>query len=177
MKKGQFDQPFIIIFAMIVAIMILIFGFKVILDLKERGDFTLLGDNVADLRDFARTYYNLEQDSAREIELRVPGSINCFCFKDLTGPTSFSASIPSSYDEVICGEEWSVLRERMNSGQLRNNLFVTPSSAFSTTSFWIIEPTTLLVPLSENPLCIPIQNSKFKAVIENKGAYVEIRAL
>ena len=174
MKKGQFDQPFIIIFAMIVAIMILIFGFKVILDLKERGDFTLLGDNVADLRDFARTYYNLEEGSAREIDLRVPGSINCFCFKDTNVPPSNSFNQNNILTE--CNENQATFSQTMQNADEAYNLFVTPSNAFSTTSFWIIEPTTLLVPPpSENPLCIQIQNSKFKAVIENKGSYVEIR--
>ena len=59
-KKGVSEQVFIFIFALIVVALILAWGTKTVLDLKNRASQVQLADSVEDLREKAITYYHLE---------------------------------------------------------------------------------------------------------------------
>ena len=172
MKKAQlFAEPFIIIFALLVAILLLAWGVKIILDIQDKGSYTELLTTITDLKEQVTTYYNLEQGSRSLLELRVPNKITCFCFKDLDLP---DYSLNSNSIPDFCNQERTELINIMKNSQLKYNLFVTPVKTFSLTRFKLIEPTTILRP-TDNPLCIKVENGIFKAIIENKGDHIEIK--
>ncbi len=170
MKNGQIAaQPFIIIFSLLVAAMLLAWGIKVIFDIKDKGEYAELLTTVTDLEEEIQTYYNFEEGSRTQITLRVPSQIKCFCIKD----PALSALDSSFTLPQECSEDPLLFRQRLeNSGQ-NYNLFITPSRAFNINKFTLIEPTTNLKP-TENPLCLTAGNNVIQARIENKGSYVEI---
>ena len=168
-KKGQlFAQPFIIIFALIVAILVVIWGVKVIFDLKNRADFTEVIATIADIRDDVNTYFYLEQGSSKLLNYIVPKDTKCICFKDLSG---FSDN-PESDIPVLCDpEELENLKKEIDESTTRN-VFVTPIGNYNIKSHDIEKE--ILAPFGKNPLCIQIKNQRFRAIIENKGAHVAV---
>ncbi len=165
MKKAQIHaEPFIIIFSLIVAVLVLIYGFNTVLSLKQKGDYAQLLDAQAEIKDVARAFYTLGEGSRRTLELRVPKDIKCFCFQNTEDNSNFdSNNIPSA-----CGENPNEIKQRLQSSP-NKQLIITPlSKKYQVSSFTIISK---LYP-EPDPLCIEIQNSIFKATIESKGSYV-----
>jgi len=169
MKKGQITaQPFIIIFALIVAALILAWGIKVVFDIKERGEYAELLTTITDIREEVKTYYNFEMGSRKKITITVPEKISCFCFLNV----EIQPILTHISEE--CQKNRELLVRIMHTSGLMYNLFITPSSAFPLTKFSLIEPTTLLKPM-QNPLCIEKVNEKIIFLIENKGSHVEVQ--
>ncbi len=173
MKKGQvFSEPFIFIFAIIVAALVLAWGFKIIVDLKEKAQIVDLSDTITSLRNDIRTYYSLSTTSSKKIEYKLPPKIKCFCFKDITSNNIplLSGNIPD-----VCDPD-NTLYQIMDDSQQKYHLFITPQDAYQLTLNFNLAPNQIQIfKPSTNPLCIQIKNNFFKAIIENKGQYVEIR--
>jgi len=168
MKQAQiFAQPFILIFALIVAILILLFGFKLVIDIQEKAKYAELIDVQAEIKDVARDYYTLGVGSERTLNLKVPKDLKCFCFQNTEDPDSFSINtIPDT-----CGEDRNDIEQTLLS--LSNKqLLVTPGK-YPISNFQLINK---LYP-ETNPLCIQIQSSKFKAKITSMGDHVRISAV
>jgi len=164
MKKGQiFAQPFIIIFALIVAVLVLVFGFKTVLDIQDKGKFAQLLDAQEDIKEVSRTMYTLGEGSQRTLKLRVPKNIKCFCFFNPSGTTRSP--------QTICDED--NLDQIINIDPSSYNLYITPLNSFPITKFKIINQ---LQPSPNTLLCIPIVNSIFEATLTSKGSFVEISA-
>mgnify|MGYP001560192730 CR=1 FL=1 len=165
-KKAQiFAQPFIIIFALIVAVLILAFGFKSVLDIQQKARYAELLTAQSEIKEVARAYYTLGEGSERIIELRVPKSISCFCFLDK------DQANPNNVDAYCNEENPDRLNEKMKLDGGEYQLYVTPSNSYSITKFAIISQ---LKPNNQNLLCVEIKNSRFKAKITSKGTHVEI---
>jgi len=80
-KKAQiFGEPFIFIFAIIVAAMVLIFGIKIYYDLSERADFAQVADIAQRINENIITFYNLEEGSSNTFKYVFPNTIDCICF-------------------------------------------------------------------------------------------------
>lgn len=100
MKNAQlFSQPFNYIFILIVAALILFFGFYIVkntLNLGQSIEFTSFRDN---LQKEVNNFFYLTKGSVKSLSLRVPKEINYVCFVDLDyGPRS---GFPTEYAEVL----------------------------------------------------------------------------
>jgi len=168
-KKGQlFAQPFIIIFALIVAVLTVAWGTSVILDLKDRADFTEIVTTIADIRDDVNTYFYLEQGSSKLLNYIVPSDLKCICFKDQSDFSSGAVTDPPASCDP---KEFENLKTTIRSTTTRN-VFLTPINKYKINSHDIEKE--ILAPFGKNPLCIPVRNQRFKAIIENQGTHVEI---
>ena len=172
-KRGQlFAQPFIIIFALIVAVLVVIWGVKVIFDLKNRADLTEIIATMADIRGDVNTYFYLEQGSSKLLNYIVPPNTKCICFKDLTSEAFSNINFDKNKIPDFCDpEELENLKTGMDETTTRN-VFITPINTYSINSHNIEKE--ILAPFGKNPLCIQITNQRFKAIIENQGTHVAI---
>ena len=160
MKKAQlFSQPIIIIFALVIAALILTWGSYNIYKLTKTARTIELGTALTDLKDLVNTYYNLDTGSSTEINIKLPKQVKYICFTNPNEPLVITNNI-----EKISPDLAQLLQIKSK------NIFIIPTT---------IKPSTYYIknlkPI-ENPLCIKTLNS-LKAIIENKGSYVEIRPI
>lgn len=176
-KRAQiFGEPFIFIFAIVVAAMVLVFGIKIYYDLNERADFAQIADIVQRINEDVTTFYNLEEGSSNKFTFTFPNSVECFCFIDsqnkdfgsLTGKCndpSFKSKLLGSVgtsnvvfwkysEKKTKGENPASLPEKAN---INSKFTVAPS----------------------NPLCIDLAASRYKLNIrlESKGNEVLIEKI
>ena len=159
MKKAQLlSQPIIFIFAIIVAALILTWGSYQIVKIIRTGSTIELGTALTDLKDTVNTYYNLDEGSSKELNIRLPKQVKYICFVNSNEPliTQGLEEIDPDLPQILQAKG--------------KNIFIIPAT---------LKPSTYnidkLTPI-ENPLCIKTLNS-LKAIIENKGTYVEIRSM
>lgn len=170
MRKAQvFAEPFIIIFALIVAVLILAFGFKAVLDIQEKAKFAELLDAQAEIKEVSKTMYTLGVGSQRTIDLLLPKKITCLCFLDSSIDTiNFpitATDIPSS-----CEQDRNILANIMNSNAGKYQLYFTPRKAYDITNFEIINQ---LKPISR-VFCKQVANRKVSITLTSKGTHVEL---
>lgn len=80
-KKAQiFGEPFIFIFAIVVAAMVLMFGIKIYYQLSERADFAQVADIAQRINEDIITFYNLEEGSSNMFSYVFPNTVDCICF-------------------------------------------------------------------------------------------------
>ncbi|MEK6922745.1 MAG: hypothetical protein AABX08_03025 [Nanoarchaeota archaeon] len=179
-KKGVSEQVFIFIFALIVVALILAWGTKTILDLKDRASQVQLADSVEDLREKAITYYHLEAGSRSNLKIRFPNEVKCICIKNIN--PSFSTASTAGGDPSlssvndICDDD--AIQLKLSSGTGNNNLFVTPSM-FTVSQFSINDK---LIPISIGGnnlkhLCFDVKANRgyLEAEIEAEGDHVTIK--
>ena len=138
-KRGQlFSLPFIYVFGIIVAALILAFGFSSILKLTKTVDEASLSKSVEGLREKVDFYYTLEPGSKKQFKLdssiKLPSKIEQACFVKPKSP--LTSQLPDS----------SLAPLIQNSNY---NLYFLPLTSFKNTRFLVknLEPKT-------NPLCI-----------------------
>lgn len=86
-RKGQMmAQPFIYIFALILAALILVWGVKMIVDFMGTADKAELGKTVEKIKSETDKYYNLGEDSSTEIRLMLPKGITYLCISEKDKP-------------------------------------------------------------------------------------------
>ena len=158
MKRGQLDQPFIIIFALVVASVILILGYYSISGLIKTADSVETAKFYNDLKKNVETYYNYASGTNAQIKLNVPEGITGVCFVEL-----------NSVDE----------------GDIKYKGVAEDVSAFKKTAdynvfFSIKENIKPISPLrieklkpKENPICKDTIG-RLEIVLTNKGSYVEV---
>ncbi len=162
MKRGQlFSLPFIYIFGIIVAALIIVFGFSNIQKLTKTVDEAALAKSVESLRENVDFYYTLEPGSKKQFKfdnsLRVSNKIEYACFAKPRSPINAPISDPSLAPLI------------QNSNY---NLYFLPLNSFRTTRFLVknLEPI-------RNPLCIKTKGS-LSFTLETKATqdrvYVEI---
>lgn len=157
MKKAQlFSQPIIFIFAIVVAALILTWGSYNIYKFTKTTRTIELGTALTDLKDLTNTYYNLDEGSSREINIKLPKQVKYICFTD-----------PNEELNTYGLEQLDPNLPQLLQAKGKN-IFIIPTT---------IKPSTYyinnLIPI-ENPLCVKTINS-LKATIENRGTHVEIR--
>ncbi len=166
MKKAQIlAEPFIIIFALIVAILVLAFGFKAVLDIQEKAKLAELLDAQAEIHETARTMYTLGENSQKTLKLRVPKNIKCLCFTD---KDETNLPLVNNY----CNENNpSKLQNVMSLNSGNYQLYITPSHLYSLNKFKVIPQ---LKTNTNSLLCILVRDSLFQAKLTSKGRYVEV---
>lgn len=156
MRKAQIlSTPIIFIFILVVSALILIFGIKAVLNLQERAETIQLITSIDNLKDTVETYYSFVEGSNKQIDISFPADIKYICIVDK------SSTIPENikkYDPYI---------EEYIQASPEYNLFILPQSKVSRFKIPNLKPT-------QDPSCFL---NPLKAIIENKGTYVEIRKL
>lgn len=83
MKKGQLlSQPFVWIFALILGGLILVWGIKTVMDLKEKADLVDLGSFKNEIQSEAKAFYNYGEGSIKTIPASFSGKVKFVCFTD-----------------------------------------------------------------------------------------------
>lgn len=164
MKKGVAEQVFIYIFALIVMALVLVFGFRSILDIKEKAELTEISKFISNLKDLINTYYNFDVGSSKEIKLNAPSKVNEICFVNPKQEIKGKISDAFFYE---------TLKENT-----KYNVYILPLDAYPEPApDFIIEH--LEVNEKNNPLCIKTKDGILKAIIETKAkekyVYVEMR--
>ncbi len=155
MKKANLaEQPFTYIMGIVVTILILIFGFRAITQLREEASLVELGTFVNDFNRIIETYYNLNVGSSKELSLAVPSSIKMICFTNPNQP--LTANVPAEIAFLLEGYE--------------NVYFFNGKIGPRTIQHLEVKP-------EENPLCFQtagrlIANIETKA--KERSVYVEI---
>lgn len=176
--KGQAQHTFIFIFAIIVAALIMVWGVKTILDLKDRAGQVELADAVQDIENKAITYLSLSSGSQdTKFNVPFPKEIECVCLVDrLSGTTSFIGieGDLSAYNDY-CDKQDKALKSRIQSTNSQN-IFVTPSSLeFSVKEFRVLRK---LIPQESlgTILCFKTRKEAgwLKAVITSQGGNVTL---
>jgi len=176
MKNGAVEQTFIFIFALIVAAMIMVWGAKTILDLRNKAEQVQVGDAIEDIKEMAITYYNLEEGSSTPISIMLPTGVKCICFKNIFNPSSALNGV--LVDGTNLNEECSENRlgAMLNSDDLQYNIFVTPFNSYVITRFSAIKQ---MVPYFNGDevkyMCFRNEKGKINAAIESKGDKVYIK--
>ncbi len=159
-KRGQlFEKPFMFIFILVVASLILVFGFRIIKDTINLGEDVEVKSFISKFDGEIERIYNLDYGSRSSLKnLNVPSTIKWICFVDRDSTINFnSAEIPDETTKTLIQETgdnvFFVLDKDTDSKFIKN-----------------LKP-------GENPLCIRILGSKLNAVIENKGTFVEVSKL
>lgn len=172
MKKGQLlSQPFIYIFALILGALILVWGIKTVMDLKDTADQVDLGKFKNDFESKAKALYNSGEGSRNFMRVMLGGDVKFVCF-----------SIPK--EEINCqyvdkGEmkvcpSLEALNNKDDEFRLRlenedkKNMWILPLgvSKFDTFQVDFVRPAG-----GANPLCY--KNGE-EIMMENKGSYIEL---
>ena len=158
-KRGQLmEQPFIFIFAIVVMAFILIFGFYSITKFNKFGEDVQLATFVKDLSNGVQRYFYYSLGSSNNIDLKIPNKVKCVC---ISNPGS-----AINEDELSkCNDP--LLKDVISSSE--KNIFISPIKDFKINHYEINN-----IKATKNPLCIET-NGDFKAVLETKKDYVEIR--
>ncbi|MAG50339.1 hypothetical protein CL621_01700 [archaeon] len=159
MKNAQlFSQPFNYIFILIVAALILFFGFYVVrnvLDLGSNVEFVSFKDN---LQKEVSNYFYLTKGSMKSLSLRIPKEINFVCFVDLSyGP---NMGFPTEYAEAL-------IKSKRN----YNTFFIPYPNKKA------LEPAYMNIShmRPEDPLLCVKTINKLEVKLENMGDYVLIK--
>ena len=176
--KGQAQHTFIFIFAIIVAALIMAWGVKTILDLKDRAGQVELADAVQDIENKAITYLSLSSGSQdTKFNVLFPREVECVCLVDrLSGTTSFTGPDGTLADyNNICDKQDKALKSRIQSTNSQN-IFATPSSLeFNVKEFKVLRK---LIPQESLGTIICFNTRKeggwLKGVITSQGGNVTL---
>lgn len=80
-KDAILSQPFIFMFAVIVAAFVLIFGFRSVLNLQKVSESVEVTKFVSGLRRDVETYSFLDAGSSKRIDITFPSKVEAICFK------------------------------------------------------------------------------------------------
>lgn len=156
-KEAQlFAHPFIFILTLVVVALILVWGFRVILDLKKQAELSELAVFVNDLKNDVKAYYYFDVGSSKQLNLNLPYKIKELCFFNPKDP--ITAEINLELETLLLDNP-------------EYNFYVLPLDSYSLTNFKI---PYLKVNSTKNPLCLKVFR-KLDAVIETKENYVEIK--
>lgn len=161
MKKAQLEQPFVIIFGVIVMAFLLILGGYVIrrsLTLSNSVEYNTFYNQLSKE---AENCYNLDFGSTCDLsKIKVPGSLFEICFINIEEPINYK-NLPGSLNQTIANSI------RLNR---KDNVFSIGINGQDKKSFFIDK----LKPAG-NPICYRLSSRKLNLLLENKGNHVEVR--
>ncbi|MBI2670946.1 hypothetical protein HYX18_03150 [Candidatus Woesearchaeota archaeon] len=161
MKKAQLEQPFVIIFGIIVIAFVLIYGGNVIyksLTLSSNVEFNVFIDK---LKKEVDNCYSLDFGSACSLnKLNVPSSLASICFINVGEDVDYT-KIPDKLNKTIINS--------VDFGR-EENVFLASVDSKNDKSITIDK-----LKVSENPLCDKIVNRELNFILENKGNFVQLR--
>lgn len=152
------EQPFIYIFAIVVMAFILIFGFYAVQRFSVFGEDVQIATFVNDLDDGVQRYFYYSLGSSNELNLNIPNKVKCVCI--------------SNPEDTIDESELDKCNDPLLKDIIINsdkNVFISPTKDFKISRYEIRN-----IKAIKNLLCIET-NGNFKAVLETKKDYVEIR--
>ena len=158
MKRGQLDQPFVIIFALVVASVILILGYYSISGLIKTAGSVETAKFYGDLKKNVEIYYNYAPGTNALIKLSVPDDINGVCFVELNTVDESDIKYKGVAEDVGAFKKTADY-----------NVFFSIKENIKPVSPLRIEK---LKP-KENPTCKDTLG-RLDLVLTNKGSYVEV---
>ena len=167
MKRSQLaGQPFIYIFAIVVAALIIIFGVKAVRDTLSIGEKVEINVLIENLDKEVSSCLNLDYGSSCSLDkLRFNSNIKEVCFVNIDQDIDYDGISDNTIKEII--------RISVSSNE-NDNLFFIPVKGKE------LEKVKGYVPnlrSNENPLCARVVNSRVSLVLENKGNFVEIKKI
>ena len=158
MKKGQMQQIFIFIIAILIASMIFLYGYRAIRDFTQRTDEVTLVKFQTELQSAVRTISS-DYGSVKRLELSIPSKYSKVCFVDYAKFNQGSAictRISGREDEfnpLIC-DAWK---------DQTQNVFLVPFADIP------IKTNNLEVSGSEGFMCRTAQNGRIAVRLEGRG--------
>ncbi len=103
MKKGQlFGQPIMYVFYAIVAVLVLVFGIKIAMDLKDNSDLITEEIFFKDVEDkFDSVYRDAFGSSISLRDLQVPSDMAEFCFADFSKDKDLNEVVSARLKDFI----------------------------------------------------------------------------
>ncbi|MEK6903818.1 MAG: hypothetical protein AABW64_04190 [Nanoarchaeota archaeon] len=162
MKRGVSNLVFIFLFALILMALILAFGIKSFMGVKEAADLVELLTFEKNVNTAVQQYYSFDAGSSAEKTFAVPSKITSVCFFDPIQPLT-TRGLDSQLDFF--------LRENK-----KDTFYTLPLDAFPNPApDFLIQHIT--VDPSANPLCIPTKG-KLSVVLEtvarNNNIFVQV---
>jgi hypothetical protein len=163
MKKAQLEQPFVIIFGVIVMAFVLIYGGSVIYNSYHLSSDVEFKKFMNDLDKNVQDCYALDSGSLCSLEkMGLPNNFGFICIVNV-GDSLDQTKIPVQLNSTIMNFQ------RM--GNIYDNIFLSNPSKENEPYHMIIKN----LKASENPLCTRTIGGKLRLILENKGNYVQIR--
>lgn len=163
MKKGQLlGQPFIFIFFVILAALILFFGVRIIKGTVDSGETAEIETFITEFKGKVNTVYTLDYGSSIKLDkLRTPGNFKKICFIHRDSAVDYSELDESLEDLVDASYQHSD----------DNMFFVTKDKS-------LIEPREIdyLKP-KDNPICENVMDGKLDLRLVNSGTFVQIEKI
>lgn len=101
-KKGQLmGMPLVLLFALIVAAMILAYGVKVAIDLVGEADYVDMLNTIEDIENNIDTFKNYDEGSAKVFDLSLPSDVEYLCFYDSAQDLDCLADGNSCSDDIL----------------------------------------------------------------------------
>ena len=161
MKKTQLDQPFVIIFGVIVMALVLIFGADMIIKSIKLSSDVEAKTFMDNLNSKVEECYNLGYQSIVGLDkLSVPTPFDYACFIDPN--IALNTNIPYPINSTLSGymnierTENFYLLESGRNGKVQSS-------------------TIKNLKVSDNPTCFSIKDRRISAVLENMGEYVLVK--
>ena len=122
MKKGQLiGQPFVYLFIIIVASLILIFGVRWVYQLNDAGGEMMTETFLNDIEASVNSVYSDSSGSVKSLEgIKVPAKMKEICFAD-TSLTFNSSEVSDSLLERYMSEAFD--------SDLEDNVYISPSNS------------------------------------------------
>lgn len=164
MKRGQIQaMPLIYIFALIVAALILVLGFRYIYGLISTGESIEIGNIKTEIDKQVQFIYNLDPGSSDEVSYRAPTKLKAICFGNpSTSPNDLELErqLPEEEDKIF-------FETFLGNGA---NLFFIMENADDSKHVKIGHLLS-----DKNPICIKPKDNKITFILENKGKYVSVQ--
>lgn len=161
MKRGQIQaMPLIYIFALIVAALILVLGFKYVYGLIATGEGIEIGNIKTEIDKQVQFIYNLDPGSSDEFSYRSPAKLKAICF----GNPSVSPNDLKLERQLPKEEDRIFFETFLGNG---DNLFFIMENVDESRHVKIEHLSS-----DETPNCITPKNNKITFILENKGKYV-----
>ena len=174
-KKAQLmSEPFVWIFALIVGALILIWGIKTVMDLKDTADTVDLGRFKTQIETLAKSMKNQGEGSSEVIPVQVGAKVKFVCFSN-TEDTTISCKMKGKDGTLkdCPGGTAAIdpaLELRMKSAKNTDNMWILPFGSSKKDSFKIL----YIKPIAgANPICY--QNGKASIEMETRDTFVEIK--
>ena len=140
-------MPLVLLFALIVAALLLAWGFMAVNDLVSQADYVDLLDRVDDLDNNVDSFMNYGKGTAKDYDLDFPGPVEYVCFYN---PGSKGDCV---LDGASCPQE---LQDDLSLAVSDSyNVYVLPLSSFERTRFLIND----FYPKNGNPECVSNGNT------------------
>ncbi|MDD5253778.1 MAG: M64 family metallopeptidase [Candidatus Nanoarchaeia archaeon] len=139
MKRGQISQVFIYLFALLIIVFVLIFGFSLFSKSKQYGESVDIQNFVSTLSSKIESLNQLEEGSEQTFLYLLPSTIDKICFAD---SSELDKTVDSELNLIYSKEK---------------NLYLFPGQAYKINSLY----------LDKNPLCIQ-KNSLSLKLTKNK---------